>query len=95
MLLYDFTFGLLAMSGIPTAVALGAFAAAVYRHRVLPPSTAHLGAAGAAAHLLLLVAFIAPDGPLSLEGFLVIWGIPILLFAWILRTALAMPQSSH
>ncbi|WP_445167017.1 hypothetical protein ACTXG7_24840 [Mycolicibacterium sp. Dal123E01] len=92
-LLYDLTFGLLAMSGLLAAVALGAFAIAVYRHRVLPLSTAHVGIVAAAAHLFLIVGFIAHDGPLSLEGFLVTWGIPILLFAWILRTALAMPRN--
>jgi hypothetical protein len=80
------------MSGMPTAVALGSFAVAVYRYRVLPRSTAHLAITAAAGHLLLLAAFIAHDGPLSLEGFLITWGIPILLFAWILRTALAMPR---
>src|SRR5581483_10640142 len=68
-LLYDLTVGLLAMSGIPTAVALGSFAAAVYRYRVLPRSTAHLAVVAATAHVVLLAGFIAPDGPLSLEGF--------------------------
>ena len=91
-LLYDLTFGLLAMSGIPTAVALGSFAVAVYRHRMLPRSTAHLAVVAASAHVMLLAAFIAPAGPLSLEGFLITWGIPVLLFAWILQTAWAMPR---
>lgn len=91
-LLYDLTFGLLAMSGIPTAVALGSFAVAVYRYGVLPRSTAHLAAVAAAGHVLLLAAFIAHDGPLSLEGFMITWGIPFLLFAWILQTAQAMPR---
>jgi hypothetical protein len=89
-LLYDLTLGLLAMSGIPTVVALGSFAVAVYRYRVLRRSTAHLAAIAAAGHVLLLVAFIAPTGPLSLEGFLTVWGIPILLFAWIGHTARAI-----
>lgn len=89
-LLYDLTVGLLAMSGVPTAVALAAFAVAVYRYRVLPRSTAHLAVVATAAHVLLLAAFIAPDGPLSLQGFLVVWGIPFLLFAWIMQTAQAM-----
>ncbi len=89
-LLYDQTVGLLAMSGVPTAVALAAFATAVYQHRILPRSTAHLAAVAAAAHVLLLVAFIAPTGPLSLEGFVVVWAIPFLLFAWIMQTAQGM-----
>ncbi|MFL0177639.1 hypothetical protein [Mycobacterium sp. SMC-13] len=86
-LLYDLAFGTLAMSGIPAAVALGCFAIAVYRHHVMRRSTAHVAAIAAVAHVLLLVAFIAPSGPLSLQGFLVIWGIPLLLFAWIGYTA--------
>lgn len=88
--LYDLTFGLLAMSGMPTVVALGSFAIAVYRYRVLRRSTAHLAAIAAVGHVFLLVAFIAPTGPLSLEGSLVVWGIPILLFAWIGYTARAI-----
>lgn len=86
-LLYDLAFGTLAMSGIPAAVALGCFAIAVYRHRVMARSTAHVAAVAAVAHGFLLVAFIAPTGPLSLQGFLVVWGIPLLLFAWIGQTA--------
>lgn len=89
-LLYDLAFGTLAMSGIPAAVALGSFAMAVYRHRVMRRSTAHVAAVAAVAHVLLLVAFIAPTGPLSLQGFLVVWGIPLLLFAWIGHTARAI-----
>jgi hypothetical protein len=93
-LLYDLTVGLLAMSGVPTVVALGSFAIAVYRYRVLRRSTAHLAALTAAAHVLLLVAFIAPTGPLSLQGALTVWGIPLLLFAWIGHTAWAATSRS-
>lgn len=92
-LLYDLTFGLLAMSGMPTVVALGAFAVAVYGRRVLPRYTAHLAATAAAIHPLLLVAFIVGAGPLSLEG-LSITVMPALLFAWILGTALALPRKN-
>jgi hypothetical protein len=91
-LLYDLTFGSLAMSGIPTAVCLASFAAAVYIHQTLPRYTAHLAIAAAAAHLVLPVAFVVSDGPLSLEGLSTTTGIPTLLFAWILATALAMPR---
>lgn len=90
-LLYDLTFWLLAMSGMPTVVALGSFAIAVYVHQVLPRYTAHLALAGAAIHPLLLAAFIVKDGPLSLQGFS-ITAMPAVLFAWILATALAMPR---
>jgi hypothetical protein len=94
-LLYDLTFGLLAMSGIPTAVSLASFAVTVYVHRTLPRHTAHLAIAAAAAHLLLLAAFVVDDGPLSLQGFLTTAGIPFFLFIWILNTALAMPRKAH
>jgi hypothetical protein len=91
ILLYDLTFGLLAMSGLPTVVALGSFAAAVYAYRVLPRYTAHLATVGAVVHPLLLVTFIVREGPLSLEG-VSITAMPAFLFAWILGTALAMPR---
>ncbi|MFL0242358.1 hypothetical protein [Mycobacterium sp. SMC-17] len=90
-LLYDLTFGLLAMSGMPTVVALGSFAIAVYRHRVLPLYTAHLAIAAAAVHPLLLAAFIVEEGPLSLQG-LSITAMPAFLFVWILGTALAVTR---
>ena len=90
---YDLTFGLRAMSGTPRAVSLVSFAVAVYAHRMLPRFTAHLSVAAAAAHLLLLAGFIVHNGPLSLEGFS-ITGIPALLWAWILATALAMPRDA-
>jgi hypothetical protein len=89
-LLYDLTVGLLAMSGVPTVVALGCFAVAVYRYRVLRRSTAYLAAIAAVGHVFLLAAFIAPTGPLSLQGFLTVTGIPLLLFAWIGHTARAI-----
>jgi hypothetical protein len=92
-LLYDLTWGLLAMAGMPTAVSLASFAVAVYVHRMLPRFTAHLAAAAAATHLLFLTVFIVRDGPLSLEG-PSIGVIPLFLFAWILATALAMPREA-
>ncbi|HKC28977.1 MAG TPA: hypothetical protein VKB75_13275 [Jatrophihabitans sp.] len=88
-LLYDLTFGLLAMSGMPTAVALGAFAVGVYRHRWLPRHTADLAAVTAVAHVVLLLSFIAGSGFFSLEG-AVITVIPALLWAWILITGISM-----
>ncbi|MBV8788130.1 MAG: hypothetical protein JOZ00_15750 [Mycobacterium sp.] len=91
-LLYDLAFGSLAMSGVPTAVSLASFAIAVYTYQVLPRHTAHLAIAAAAAHPILLAAFIADNGPLSLQGLSTTTGIPIFLFAWILATGLAMPR---
>jgi hypothetical protein len=89
-LLYDLTLGLLVMSGVPTVVAAGSFAVAVYRCRVLRRSTAHLAAAAAAGHVVLLSAFVVPAGPLSLQGALTVWVIPLLLFAWLGHTARAI-----
>ncbi|WP_319451037.1 MULTISPECIES: hypothetical protein [unclassified Mycobacterium] len=92
-LLYDLTFGLLAMSGLPTVVALGSFAVAVYAHPLLPRYTAHLATAGAVVHPLLLGTFIVSEGPLSLEG-ISITVMPAFLFVWILGTALAVPHNT-
>lgn len=90
-LLYDLSFGLLAMSGLPTAIALSAYAVAVRRYRFLRNSTGYLAALGAAAHLLLLLSFIAATGFFSLEG-LVIAVIPATLWIWILHTAIVMAR---
>src|SRR3954454_16381409 len=88
-LLYDLTFGLLAMSGVPTAVALCSYGALVWRTGRLPRWTALLAAIGAAAHVLLLASFLVSDGFFSLEG-QVITVIPATLFVWVLGTGVAM-----
>jgi hypothetical protein len=87
--LYDLTFGLLAMSGLPTVLACGSYAALVRRTGVLPRWTASLAAVAAAAHVLLLASFVVSDGFFSLEG-QVITVIPATLFVWILGTGVAM-----
>ncbi|WP_208863318.1 hypothetical protein [Mycolicibacter icosiumassiliensis] len=92
-LLYDLTFGLLAMSGMPLVVALGAFVIAVYARQMLPAYAGHLALAAAVVHPVLLLTFVFRSGPLSLEGYS-ITAMPAFLFAWILGTALAMPHSS-
>jgi hypothetical protein len=92
-LLYDLTFGMLAMSGVPTTVALGAYAALVLRTGRLPRWTAWLAAIGACAHVLLLASFLVTDGFFSLEG-QVITAIPATLFIWILGTSVAMLRGS-
>ena len=56
--------------------------------------TGHLAAVAAAGHVALLAAFIAPTGPLSLQGFLTVTGIPLLLFAWIGHTARAIKPTA-
>lgn len=88
-LLYDLAFGLLAMSGAPTAIALGSYAAEVFRTDALPGWTAWLGVIGAVAHVALLASFVVSEGFLSLEG-QVITAIPATLFIWITATGIAM-----
>jgi len=88
-LLSDLCFGCLAMSGIPTAIALSAFAAVVFRHGGFPRITAWFAVDAAAVHLLLPFSFVISTGFLSLEG-QVITVFPGLLFVWILATSIAM-----
>jgi hypothetical protein len=87
--LYDAAFGLLAMSGAPTTLALGAYTALVLRSGVLPQWTALLAALGAIAHVALFASFVVRDGFFSLEGE-VILVIPGTLFIWTGATGIAM-----
>jgi hypothetical protein len=89
LLLYDLSFGLLAMSGMPTALALGAYGWLNARHRLLPQVTTVLAVVTGGAHLALLASFVVRRGFFSLEG-QVITVVPGLLFAWILITAVAL-----
>jgi hypothetical protein len=85
-LLYDLAFGLLAISGAPTALALGAYAIGVARWRVLPLWTTWLAIIGAVAHLVLIASLsVRGSGFLSLEGAGIIV-VPATLFAWILAS---------
>jgi hypothetical protein len=93
-LLYDLTFGLLAMSGAPTAIALGSYAALVFRSTALPRWTAWLGVVGALSHVALLASFVVSEGYFSLEG-QVITAIPATLFMWIIGTGIAMLATEH
>jgi hypothetical protein len=88
-LLYDLAFGLLAMSGVPTALALGSYAAQVFHSGRLPRWTAWLAIVAAVAHLVLLASLVIPSGFFSLEGGVVI-AIPATLFAWILSTSIVL-----
>ena len=87
--LRDLAFGLLAMSGIPTALCLGAYAALVLRRGCLAAWTGWLALFGAAAHLLIAASFMDHGGFLSLEGSVIVW-VPGIFFAWILATSLAL-----
>lgn len=88
-LLYDLAFGLLAMSGAPTALALGAYATAALGPGPLPRWTALLAVVGALAHVVLLASFVVIGGFFSLQGAVIIV-IPGTLFAWIAGTGIAM-----
>ncbi|HEY8771307.1 MAG TPA: hypothetical protein VIM03_12245, partial [Thermoleophilaceae bacterium] len=85
--LYDVTFGLLAVSGIPTALALGAYAAIVLGAGPLPAWTAWVAVVGAAAHVLIAV-FIH-SGFFSLEGGVIV-AIPATMFVWLVGTSVAL-----
>jgi hypothetical protein len=87
--LADTTFALLALSGMPTAVCLGAYALLVFRYGSLPRWTAWLAMLGADAHVLITAAFMSHDSFLSLEGSVRIW-VPATFFAWILAASLAL-----
>jgi hypothetical protein len=87
--LADLTFGLLALSGIPTAICLGAYAALVLRLRCLPAWTAWLATCGALAHILIAASFVSHGAFLSLEGSVIVW-VPAIFFAWILATGVTL-----
>ena len=78
-LLYDLGFGLLAMSGVPTALALGSYAAQVFSDSRLPVWTAWVAVVAAVAHLVLLASLVITSGFFSLQGEVII-AIPATLF---------------
>ena len=90
-LLYDLATGLLAMSGVPTALALGSYAVLAFGtgDRGLPGWTGWVAAFGALAHLVLLASLAITSGFFSLEGGVII-AIPGTLFAWILGMSVVM-----
>jgi hypothetical protein len=87
----DLTFGLLALSGIPTAVCLGSYAALVVRLRCLPVWTGWLAAISALAHLLIAASFLSHGAILSLESSVIVW-VPATFFCWILVASWALFQ---
>jgi hypothetical protein len=88
-LLYDLAFALLAISGVPTALALGSYAAQVFSDSRLPTWTGWVAVVAAMAHIVLLASLVIPNGFFSLQGGVII-AIPATLFAWILGTSIAM-----
>jgi hypothetical protein len=92
--LNDVTFALLALSGIPTAVCLGAFALLVLRHRCLPAWTGWLAMLAADAHVLIAASTLSHGSFLSLEGAVIV-AVPATLFAWILATSVVLLRGSR
>ncbi len=93
-LLYDLSFGLLAMSGVPTALALCAYAAQVFRDGRLPGWTAWVAVAAAVANLMLLASLVIRSGFFSLEGGVIIV-IPGTLFVWIIGMSVMMMRTDR
>jgi hypothetical protein len=93
-LLDDLAFGLLAMSGAPTVLALGAYATHVLRETDLPSWTAWLAVLAGVAHLVLLASLVVSSGFFSLEGGVTIV-IPGLLFAWITATSILLLRDGN
>lgn len=91
--LTDTTFGLLALSGIPTAVCIGAYALLVLRHRCLPSWTAWLGFLAVDAHILIAASFLSHGTFLSLEGAVILL-VPATFFAWILATSAVLLRAA-
>jgi hypothetical protein len=88
-LLYDLAFGLLAMSGVPTALALSSYAAQVFSDSRLPTWSAWVAAVVALAHIVLLASLVISSGFFSLQGGVII-AIPAMLFAWITATSIIL-----
>ena len=91
--LADTGFGLLALSGIPTAVSLGAYAAFVLKTRCLPRWTAVVALPAALAHVFIAMSFLSHGALLSVEGSVILW-VPALLFAWLLAVSCAVLRAS-
>jgi hypothetical protein len=87
--LYDMTFYLLALSGIPTAVCMGAYGALVLKGAGLPAWTAWLAILGAAAHILIAASLLFESGVMSLQGEVIVL-VPATLFAWILAAGASL-----
>ena len=81
-LLYDLCFGTLAISGVPTAIAMAAAALAPELDRV----SRGLAAIAAVAHVAILASFLPDSGFFSLEGGVIV-AIPATMFVWLAYTS--------
>ncbi len=90
----DLSFGLLAMSGVPTALALCAYATQVFRDGRLPGWTACLAVTAGLANLMLLASLVIRSGFFSLEAGVII-AIPGTLFIWIIGMSVTMMRTGR
>lgn len=90
-LVYDMTFGLLAISGAPTAVCLVAFVVEARRTRCFDRITIWIAAAAAAVHVVLVFSLVIPSGFFSVDG-QVITAAPGFLFAWLASAAIDLTR---
>lgn len=88
-LLYDLAFGLLAVSGAPTALSLTGFAIQVAQTRCLPAYTAWIAGLAAVSHAALVFSPFVHQGFFSLEG-QVITAVPGTLFLWLLVVSITV-----
>lgn len=91
--LTDMTFGLLALSGIPTALCLAAYAILVFRHRCLPAWTGWLAFIALDAHILIAASFLGHGNLFSPEGAVIV-AVPATLFAWILASSVVLLRTT-
>jgi hypothetical protein len=87
--LYDLSFGLLAVSGVPTALALASYAVIAVRASEVATWTGWVAVLGAVAHVVIAASFLLPSGFFSLEGGVIV-AVPVTLFLWILATSLSL-----
>jgi hypothetical protein len=82
-------FGMLALSGLPTALAHGAYALLIARQRCMPIWTGWLGGVATLAHLLISASFMNRGAFLSVQGSVIVW-VPLTLFGWMLAISLVL-----
>jgi hypothetical protein len=89
--LSDAAWATFALSGVPTAVCVGAFSWLILRDRYLPGAVAWLGFLVAALHLLAAAAYAGSSGGLSLQGDVAVY-VPLGFYLWVLATSVALAR---
>ena len=85
---------MLALSGVPTAVCMAAYATATLCYGGLPRWTGWLAAVGVVPHLVIAGSFMVGDGFFALQGDVTLW-VPLTLFGWILGASVALTRQSR